>query len=193
MRRYTYNWLWLGLTLVITGLVAFMCISDILTATNPDGLRIVSKVADGNRVIYTLDCGAMALQFSAVDYTTLQPGDYIPVFDEFRSNVNAAIAAPAIFMCIVFLFFLCELIRVPDLILKHKAKTGVRINGEVKSFERYMIGFYMVKVDGNGTTYTMKYPLTKRECKKYPKGTPAVIWNGGRKRRWVELEKPHSS
>lgn len=190
MRRYTYNWLWVGLTFIITAVVAVICVGDILTVLNPDGLRVISKVADGDRMVYTLDCGSTVLQFSAVDYTTIQPGDYIPAFDEFRDKMNASITVSAIFLGLVVMFFLCELVRVPDLILRHRAKQGMMINGEVKSFKPYIPGFYVVKVNGNGTTYTMKYPLTKRECKKYPKGTPAIVWNGGKKRQWVELQKP---
>lgn len=193
MRRYTYNWIWVGITAIITAVVAFICISDILKVINPEGLRIVSKVPDGDRIVYTLDCGATLLQFSAVDYTTLQPGDYVPAFDEFRDKMNSSIAVSCIFLGVVILFFISELLRVPDRILRHKAKQGTMINGEIKSFESYIPGFYIVKVDGNGTTYTMKYPLTKRECKKWGKGASAIVWNGGRKRQWVELQKPAES
>lgn len=193
MRRYTYNWIWVAVTAIITAVVAFICITDITKVTNPEGLRIISKVADGDRTIYTLDCGATLLQFSAVDYTTLQPGDYVPPFDQFRDKMNASLTVSIIFLSVVVLFFLSELFRVPDRILKHKAKKGMMINGEVKSFESFIPGFYIAKIDGNGTTYKMKYPLTKRECKKYKKGTPAIVWNGGRKRQWVELQKPVES
>lgn len=190
MRRYAYNWIWLAVITIITAAVCYMCITDIMTATDPAGLRIVSKVADGDRTYYTLDCGVTMLQFSAMDYTTLKVGDYIPVFDEFRSQVNASIAAASIFMGVVLLFFLGELFRVPDIIRKILAKQGMFLNGEVKSFEHYILGFYIVKVECDGATFKMRYPLTKHECKKYPIGTPAVVWNGGRKRQWVELRKP---
>ena len=190
MRRYAYNWLWLLAITIITGMVVWFCLTDIMVATNPDGLKIISKVTEGERTVFSLDCGATILQFSAKDYTTLEVGDYIPVFEEFMDSVNASITASSLFMGIVILFFLLELFRVPDFIRKQAAKKGTMINAEVIEFNHYIPGFYMVKVNGNGTKYTMRYPLTKRECKKYPIGTPAIVWNGGRKRRWVELQKP---
>lgn len=189
MRRYTYNWIWLVVIAIITGLVVWFCIADIITATNPNGLQIMSKATDGDRTIYSLDCGAVILQFSAVDYTMLEVGDYIPVFEQFESSVNASITASSIFMGVVFLFFLLELFRVPDLIRKNAAKKGNMINAEVVEFNHYLPGLYTVTVNGNGTKYTMRYPLTKRECLMYPKGSHATVWNGGRKRQWVELSK----
>lgn len=189
IHKYTYNWIWIGFITIITGLVLWFCVSDILTVTNPSGLRIVSIVPNGERTIYSLDCGALVLQFSAVSTINLSVGDYMPALDQFHTTMNNALALSIILGSVVFLCYLTELFSIPDIIRKQIAKKGMMINGEVKSFEHFFLCFYTVKVDGNGTTYKMRYPLTKRECQKYPKGTPAVIWNGGRKRRWIELQK----
>ena len=193
MRRYFYNWMWVAIIGIVTAIVLFIGISDILTATSKDGLKIISIAEEGERTIYSLDCGSMVLQFSAVSYKNLKPGDYIPAFNEFNPTIQKAVTMSAVFSGIVLIFFLLELFRVPDLILKALAKKGQRINGEIVGYENYMFGLKTVVVEGNGTKYRMKYPLTKRECTVYTKGTPATIWNGGRKRRWVELSKPSVS
>lgn len=189
IHRYTYNWIWIGVITIITGLVLWFCISDILTVLNPLGLKIVSIVPNGERIIYSLDCGALVLQFSAVSTINLNVGEYMPAFDQFRATMNTSLAMSITLSAIVLLGYLSEVLCVPDIIRKQLAKKGVMINGEVKGFEHFFMCFYIVSVDGNGTTYKMRYPLTKRECQKYPKGTPAVVWNGGHKRRWIELQK----
>ena len=189
IKRYTWNWIVLGIITVIVGLVMWMCVSNLIIATDSRGLRIVSVVEDGTRSIFTLDCGASILQFKAVNTMGLVAGDYIPAFDEFKNQIDASITATVIFMCVVGVFYLGEVFMVPSLLRKVLSKRGTQRTGEVESFKRVFACFYTPIVEVQGTKSPTKLILTKRECEKLGEGHGVTVWNGGGKYKWVEFVK----
>ena len=189
IKRYVWDWISLILITLIVGCVVWMCISNILVATDPDGLRIVSAVDDGERTVFTLDCGSTLLQFSAKNPMGLTVGNRIPVFEEFQPKINASITATVIFMCVVVVFWILELFMVPTLLRKLLSKKGVKLAGEIVAFKPFLGPFYTPIIEAQGTRYPSRLFLTKKECEQLGLGHDAFVWNGGGKNKWVEFVK----
>lgn len=177
------------ITTIIFAIIVGVCMLNISIITNPLGLEILEKTDD--TIVLNGGSSTIAVMLGKTD--GLEVGMFVPIVDALKPTVNRNFTINVLIICIITLVFLYDAFDIGGLIKEHRARKGVKIDGEVVGYERFFLGLYTIVVEAGGTKYRCRYPICKFEMKRFAKGNSATVWNGGARKIWVDVNTSQPS
>ena len=184
MRFCRYRLIYCIITTLLFLGVAAMCIYNIGVANSSEGLRVVDKTAKS----IILNAGAAKIEVTLEDASPFVIGEYVPVVDAIKPHIRQLTAINVTIIVILLIVYLIDMLDVNGRITKIRAKQGMKLVGEVEGYTNIVPFLYRVEVRACGTVYRSRFPIFRGEFKKYPIGKSAVVYNGGVRRIWVDLD-----
>ena len=184
MKTSLYHALYRAFTVVIFCGILFMCYSNIKIAQNPDGLRITEVTQDS----IILNAGSSKFQVTLDSTDGYEVGDYVETVDALKPHIKKVVTFNIVVMIIITVVFIIDAADLRGLIQASRAKKGIKLDAVIAGYSHLFLGLWTVCVDAHGTIYRARFPIFKCEQHKYPVGKHVIVWNGGVKRVWVDLD-----